>query len=260
MKVVILCGGYGTRIRGVSDDVPKPMVEIGGKPILWHIMKYYASFGHTDFVLCTGFKSYVIKDYFLNYDHQFSNLSLTLGNHDSPKIDFLHDETGWNLQIIDTGLDTMTGGRISRIKPFVEAEDSFFLTYGDGLSDVNLDTLSAYHAAHGKALTVTGVRPPGRFGEIVATDTGRVEGFNEKPQASGGRISGGFFVASPAMFDHLSGADDEVFEDAPMKRLVAAQELQMYSHDGFWQCMDTYRDWKLMQDLIDSDRAEWKRW
>ncbi|GAB5447714.1 glucose-1-phosphate cytidylyltransferase [Gymnodinialimonas sp.] len=260
MKVVILCGGYGTRIRGVADDVPKPMVEIGGRPMLWHIMKYFASYGHTDFVLCTGYKSYVIKDYFLNYDHQFSNISLTIGDGQAPKIDYLHDEAGWNLQIIDTGTETMTGGRIARIKQFVAGEESFFLTYGDGLSDVDLDSLRDFHASHGKALTVTGVSPPGRFGEIVSTEGGRVTGFNEKPQVSGGRISGGFFVASQAMFDHLSGEDDEVFEDQPMDRLVQAEELVMYDHAGFWQCMDTYRDWKLMQGLIDSDKAAWKRW
>lgn len=260
MKVVILCGGYGTRIRGVSDDVPKPMVEIGGKPILWHIMKYYATFGHTDFILCTGYKGYVIKDYFLNYDNQFSNMSLTLGGGQSPKLDFLHDEAGWNVRIVDTGFDTMTGGRIARIRPFVEGEEAFFLTYGDGLCDVNLEDLRAYHATHGHALTVTGVRPPGRFGEIVASDTGRVEGFNEKPQTSGGRISGGFFVASQRMFDYLSGDDAEVFEERPINSLVADGEVQMFAHDGFWQCMDTYRDWKLLQSLIETDRAKWKRW
>jgi len=260
MKVVILCGGYGTRIRGVADDVPKPMVEIGGKPILWHIMKYYASYGHTDFVLCTGYKSYVIKDYFLHYDHQFSNLSLTLGVDQSPQFEYLHDEAGWNIQIVDTGLETMTGGRVARIREFVKDEDRFFLTYGDGLSDVDLNALEAYHVEHGKALTLTGVRPPGRFGEIQSSDDGSVLGFDEKPLSSSVRISGGFFVASQSLFSYLNNQDDEVFEQTPMKNLVTDQELKMFSHDGFWQCMDTYSDWKLMQGLNDSGKAAWKRW
>ena len=260
MKTVILCGGFGTRIRDVADDIPKPMVEIGGKPIIWHIMKYYAHFGMSDFVLCAGYKGSTIKDYFFNYDRQFGDCKVVLGQSRDAEVKTKHDELGWDITIADTGLNTMTGGRLRKIKKYVADDDHFLLTYGDGLSDVNIEALVAFHKSHGKALTVTGVHPPGRFGEMTANEDGLLSGFNEKPQVSGGRISGGYFVCSRRIFDFLSENDDLVFEEEPMKLLVSQGELMMYRHDGFWQCMDTYRDWKLLQSMLEEGAATWKKW
>lgn len=260
MKVAILCGGFGTRIRDVADDIPKPMIQIGGKPILWHIMKYYASYGFREFVLCTGYKNHVIKEYFMNYDRYFGDNRIKLGQDQDTELMSQHSEVGWDITIADTGVNTMTGGRLKRVMPYLENDDHFFLTYGDGVSDVDLSKLLAFHKSHGKALTVTGVHPPGRFGEISTDANGRVEGFNEKPQTSAGRISGGYFVCSKRIFDFLEGDGSLVFEQEPMKRLVAKGELMMYAHDGFWQCMDTYRDWKLLQSMIAEDKAVWQRW
>lgn len=260
MKVTILCGGFGTRIRDVADDIPKPMIQIGGKPILWHIMKFYASYGFDEFVLCTGYKNQVIKEYFMNYDRYFGDSRIRLGQPYSADLMSQHDESGWDITIADTGIETMTGGRLKRVAPYLKDEEYFFLTYGDGVSDVDLNKLLAFHKSHGKALTVTGVHPPGRFGELSTTDTGVVRGFNEKPQTSSGRISGGYFVCSRRIFDFLDGDDTLVLEQAPMKRLVAQGELMMYAHDGFWQCMDTYRDWSLLQSMISQNKAVWQRW
>ncbi|WP_120500409.1 glucose-1-phosphate cytidylyltransferase [Roseovarius sp. EL26] len=260
MKTVILCGGFGTRIRNVADDIPKPMVPIGDKPLIWHIMKYYAHFGMSDFILCAGYKGSKIKDYFLSYDRQFGDCEVILGRSREAQVQTKHDELGWKVTIADTGLNTMTGGRVQKIKKYVADDDHFFLTYGDGLSDVDLNALLTFHKSHGKALTVTGVRPPGRFGELTANDAGLLSGFNEKPQASGGRISGGYFVCSRRIFDFLTDDESLVFEQEPMKQLVAEEELMMYRHDGFWQCMDTYRDWKFLQSLLESGDATWKMW
>ena len=260
MKAVLLCGGLGTRIRDVADDIPKPMVPIGGRPILWHIMKYYASYGVTEFVLCAGYRLDKIKQFFLTYDQQFGDCSLTLGQRGSAEFSGSHGEDGWKITIADTGLNTMTGGRISRIRDYIGEDEEFFLTYGDGVSDIDLDALLDFHRGHGKALSVTGVFPPARFGEISADPTGLVEGFNEKPQATGGRISGGYFVGSRKLFDYLSDDEDLIFEQEPMRSLVKDQELMMYEHDGFWQCMDTSRDYALLQQLIKDEKASWIRW
>lgn len=259
MKVVILCGGYGTRIRDVADDIPKPMIPVGRYPILWHIMKYYASYGHKDFVLCLGYKSHAIKDFFLNYEAHTKDFTIALGRSGGVEFHTDHEESDWRVTLSETGLDAMTGGRIARIRKYV-GNDDFMLTYGDGVGDVDIDQLLAFHRAHGKALTVTGVRPPGRFGELMADDSGRVCEFNEKPQATGGRISGGFFVASSRLFDYLENRDDLVFEQAPMRRLVADGELMVFHHDGFWQPMDTHREYQLLNALQDSGRAPWVRW
>lgn len=260
MKAVILCGGFGTRIRDVADDIPKPMIKVGDQPILWHIMKYYAAHGVHDFVLCTGYKGDLIKDYFVNYDRQFGDCHLVLGGNGAHSVTTEHGELGWDITIADTGLTTMTGGRIARIHKYVGDDEYFFLTYGDGLSDVDLDALLAYHKSHGRALTVTGVHPPGRFGEIEADTDGQLRGFNEKPQTSVGWISGGYFVASRKLFDYLDDDESLVFEQEPMKRLVADGQLMMYRHEGFWQCMDTYRDWSLLQGMIASGEAAWQKW
>ncbi len=258
MKVVILCGGYGTRIRDVADNIPKPMIPVGRYPILWHIMKYYASFGHKDFVLCLGYKSHVIKDFFLNYEAHTKDFTIALGRRDTLQFHTDHAESDWTVTLAETGLDSMTGARIARIRDYVGDED-FMLTYGDGLGNVDLRALSAFHRAHGRALTVTGVRPPGRFGELVGVN-GRVTEFNEKPQATGGRISGGFFVASKGVFDYLETRESLVFEQEPMRKLVNDGQLMVHEHDGFWQPMDTHREYQLLNALYSEGRAPWVRW
>jgi glucose-1-phosphate cytidylyltransferase len=258
MKVVILCGGFGTRIRDVADDIPKPMIPVGNHPILWHIMKYYATYGHDRFVLCLGYKGQVIKDFFMNYQAHTRDLTVSLGGADGVEYHSKHEETNWRVTLAETGLRAMTGARIARIRQYV-GDDDFMLTYGDGVGDVDLDQLLAFHRAHGKALTMTAVRPPGRFGEVVA-DGGRVVEFNEKPQATGGRISGGFFVATATLFDYLEQSDDCVFEREPMRRLVADEQMMVYEHDGFWQPMDTNREYELLNELYEKGDAPWIRW
>ena len=257
MKVVILAGGYGTRIRDVADDIPKPMIPIGPYPILWHIMKLYAHFGHKEFVVCLGYKGQLIKDFFLNYEANTRDFTINLGSGDI-KYHSDHDESGWKVSLADTGIRSMTGSRVSRIRDYV-GDAEFMLTYGDGLSDVNIDQLLAFHRKHGKILTVTGVRPPGRFGEMMSNNNGQVVEFNEKPQASGGRISGGFFVASQKLFEYLDDREDLVFEQGPIRKLVADQQLMMFEHDGFWQPMDTSREYQLLNTLYDSGKAPWIR-
>jgi len=258
LKIVILCGGYGTRIRDVADNIPKPMIPIGRYPILWHIMKYYANFDHQDFVLCLGYKSQIIKDFFLNYEAHTKDFTITLGKRDGIEFHTAHNESDWRVTLVDTGLQAMTGARIARIRKYVGDED-FMLTYGDGVGDVDIEALLAFHRAHGKALTVTGVRPPGRFGELVS-DGGRAVEFNEKPQAAGGRISGGYFVASAKLFDYLNDAEDLVFEQEPMRKLVADGELMVFEHDGFWQPMDTSREYQLLNALYEQGKAPWVKW
>lgn len=257
MKTVILAGGYGTRIRDVADDIPKPMIPIGPYPILWHIMKWYASFGHKDFVLCLGYKGQTIRDFFLNYEAYTRDFTIQFGN---PQLTYHsdHTESDWKVTLTDTGLKSMTGARVSRIRKYIGNED-FMLTYGDGVSDVDIDALINFHKSHGKILTVTGVRPPGRFGEMVASEDGQIVEFNEKPQATAGRISGGFFVASPKIFDYLTDTEDLVFEQEPMRRLVADKELMMFKHDGFWQPMDTSREYTLLNSIYEKGNAPWIR-
>lgn len=257
MKVVILAGGYGTRIRDVADDIPKPMIPIGPYPILWHIMKSYAHFGHKEFIICLGYKGQVIKDFFLNYEAYTRDFTINFGSgavayHNN------HDESDWKVTLADTGIRSMTGTRISRIRDYVGNED-FMLTYGDGVSDVDMEHLLAFHKSHGKILTVTGVRPPGRFGEMVGDAGGQVIEFNEKPQASAGRISGGFFVASSRLFDYLDDREELVFEQGPIRQLVKDQQLMMFEHDGFWQPMDTSREYQLLNSLYEEGNAPWVR-
>ncbi len=259
MKVVILCGGYGTRIREVTETIPKPMIPIGRFPIIWHIMKYYSTFQHQDFVLCLGYKGQVIKDFFLNYEATTKDFTITLGKRDQIDFHTEHGEVDWRVTCADTGLDAMTGARVWRIRQYLNDGEDFMLTYGDGVGDMDLDALLAFHKSHGKAVTVTGVRPPGRFGELVS-DKGRVVEFNEKPQATGGRISGGYFVASPAIFDYMDDREDLMLEKEPMDRLVQAGELMVYEHDGFWQSMDTSREYQLLNRLYDNKESPWVKW
>lgn len=257
MKVVILAGGYGTRIRDVADDIPKPMIPIGPYPILWHIMKTYAHFGHKEFIVCLGYKGQVIKDFFLNYEAYTRDLTISFGSGGGVVYHNNHDESDWKVTLADTGIRSMTGARISRIRDYVGDED-FMLTYGDGVSDVDIGRLLAFHKSHGQVLTVTGVRPPGRFGEMVG-EAGQVVEFNEKPQASAGRISGGFFVASPKLFDYLSAQEDLIFEQGPIRQLVTDRQLMMFEHDGFWQPMDTSREYQLLNALYENGKAPWVR-
>ena len=259
MKTVILAGGYGTRIRDVADDIPKPMIPIGPWPILWHIMKTYAHFGHKDFVVCLGYKGQVIKDFFLNYEAYTRDLTISFGNKGGVQYHSDHDESDWKVTLADTGSRSMTGSRISRIRDYVKDED-FMLTYGDGVSDVDINQLIEFHKSHDKILTVTGVRPPGRFGEMGSDSEGKILAFNEKPQTTTGCISGGFFVASPRIFDYLDDHEDLVFEQGPMRNLVNDGELMMFEHAGFWQPMDTSREYQLLNSLYDKQEAPWVRW
>ncbi len=258
MKTVILAGGYGTRIRDVADDIPKPMIPIGPYPILWHIMKTYAHFGHNEFIICLGYKGQIIKDFFLNYEAHTQDITIELGNSRNLVFHSTHNESDWKVTLADTGTKSMTGSRISRIRKYVGNED-FMLTYGDGVSDIDIDKLLYFHKSHGKILTVTGVRPPGRFGEMVCNPDGLVQEFNEKPQASAGRISGGYFVANAKIFDYLSDNENLVFEQMPIRQLAADGELMMFEHDGFWQPMDTSREYQLLNSLYENGNAPWIR-
>jgi glucose-1-phosphate cytidylyltransferase len=261
VKVVILCGGYGTRIRDVAENIPKPMIPIGNSPILWHIMKYYAHWGHNDFVLCLGYKGEVIKNFFLNYDAHTSDFAITLGR--KKKIVY-HDggfpEEGWTVTLADTGLNALTGARVKRVEKYLVDENNFMLTYGDGVGDVNLKELLEFHLSHGKIMTVTGVRPPGRFGELVSNAQGKVTEFNEKPQATEGMISGGFFICRRELFSYLDDREGLMFEEEPMRALVEDGEMMVYRHDGFWQPMDTYRDHNLLKGLYEKGEAPWIKW
>jgi glucose-1-phosphate cytidylyltransferase len=255
MKVAILAGGLGTRMREETEVKPKPMVEIGGSPILWHIMKTYSGFGYQHFVVALGYKGEVIKDYFLNYRARASNLSIRLSD---GQID-MHgaDCDPWMLDLIETGDGTMTGGRVKRLQPWIGRE-TFMLTYGDGVADVDLNRLLAFHREQGRLATVTAVRPPARFGGL-RFEGERVAEFVEKPQIGEGWINGGFFVFEPEIFDYIEG-DETFLEREPLERLAAEGQLAAYRHDGFWQCMDTIRDVKLLEGLWERGDAPWKSW
>ena len=250
----------GTRIRDVADNIPKPMIPIGRYPILWHIMKYYATFGFKEFILCLGYRSQVIKDFFLNYEAHTKDFTITLGRTDGVRFHTQHNESDWKVTLVDTGIEAMTGARIRKIKEYVGEDKYFMLTYGDGVGDVDIDSLLAFHKAQDKVLTVTGVRPPGRFGELMAGPDKLVFEFNEKPQATGGRISGGFFVCGSRIFEYLDERDNLVFEEEPMTRLVADRQLALFEHDGFWQPMDTQREYSLLNRLFENGTAPWVTW
>ena len=262
MKTVILCGGYGSRIRDVAENVPKPMIPIGRQPIVWHIMKYYAAYGHRDFVLCLGYKGYVIRDFFLNYESHTQDATVTLGGEGRAAVveyHGAHDEADWRVTLAETGEGALTGARVRKIKKYIGDDPEFMLTYGDGVGDVDLTALIAFHRAHGRVMTVTGVHPPGRFGELRADEAGVVTEFNEKPQATAGRISGGFFVCRREIFDYLDEREDLVLERDPMDRLVADGQMCLFEHDGFWQPMDTSREYTLLNELYASGNAPWVR-
>ncbi len=257
---MILCGGLGTRLREESELRPKPMVDVGGRPILWHIMKLYSTHGLKDFILCLGYKGHVIKEYFLNYKTQTADITVDLGRPDAIQYHNSVDEEDWRVTLVETGAMSQTGARIARAARFIDS-DHFCVTYGDGLGDIDLTALLAFHKQHGKIGTVTGVRPPGRFGELRAGNGGEVFEFNEKPQVTDGLINGGFFVFRQEFLErYLDSREDLVLEQDPLQRLARDGELVVYVHDGFWQPMDTYREMKLLNDLWSSDRAPWKVW
>jgi glucose-1-phosphate cytidylyltransferase len=257
MQVVILCGGQGTRIREVAEDLPKPMIPVGGRPILWHIMAGFAAAGFRDFVLCLGYKSAAIKRYFLEHRHAEADLRVELA---TGHAEVLRDPCGadWRVTLVETGLEAMTGARLKRAGRYLEGED-FLLTYGDGLADVDLPALVGFHRGHGRLGTVTAVRPPGRFGEIEL-DGRRVSEFSEKPLLSRGRINGGFMAFRRAFLERLPEGEDVVLEQEPLMRLARDGELMAFPHDGFWQCMDSARDHKYLNDLWAAGRAAWKTW
>ncbi|MFQ5720612.1 MAG: glucose-1-phosphate cytidylyltransferase [Acidobacteriota bacterium] len=258
MQVVILCGGRGTRLGRESEVRPKPMVNIGTRPILWHIMKYYASFGHKEFVLCLGYLGDVIKDYFLHYDARQNDVTVELGDRTHTTVHSTHEERDWKVTLAHTGRDTQTGARVRKVAPYI-TDPTFMLTYGDGVSDVDVDVLIAFHREHGKLATVTAVHPPARFGELTFSE-GRVQGFAEKPQTSADLINGGFFVFQREVLDMVLDNPNFSLERDLMSALATRGELVAYSHDGFWQCMDTVRELSILTDLWESGQAPWKAW
>ena len=255
MKTVILAGGLGTRISEESHLKPKPMIEIGGRPIHWHIMKLFSHYGFNDFVVCLGYKGYVIKEYFSNYVLHNADLTVDLAK-GSIEYHATHHEP-WKVTLVDTGEDTMTGGRLRRVAPYLKPGEPFFFTYGDGVADIDLKALAEFHASHGKAATVTAVSPPGRYGALEIAD-GRVERFIEKPPGDNGLINGGFFVLNPETVD-LVTEDASIWEREPLEALAGRGELMAYRHDGFWAAMDTLRDKNQLESLWASGEAPWRR-
>ena len=256
MKVVLLAGGFGTRISEESHLKPKPMIEIGGKPILWHIMKYYSEFGFHDFIICLGYKQYVVKEFFADYFLHTSDVTFDLANNRME----VHNNYAepWKVTLVDTGLNTMTGGRVKRIRPYT-GDEPFMLTYGDGLADVDLKKLEQFHRDHGRIATITAVNVGQRFGVLDIQQDGRIQAFREKNDRDGALINGGFMVMNPQIFDYIEG-DDTVLEKAPLENLARDGELMAFAHDGFWKCMDTQRDKMQLEAMWQSGNAPWKIW
>lgn len=256
MKVVLLAGGLGTRLSEETDIRPKPMVEIGGKPILWHIMKMYSHYGFHDFIICLGYKGYFIKEYFANYFLHQSDVTFDLKENKMKVLDCKVEP--WKITLVDTGLDTMTGGRIKRVREYINAE-TFMLTYGDGVANVNIHALLEFHKKHGRQATITSVQPSGRFGALQLDDRDNVISFLEKPRGDGAFINGGFFVLEPEVIDYIKG-DDTLWEKEPLETLAQENQLVAYRHDGFWKPMDTLRDKTELEILWHSGKAAWKLW
>lgn len=257
MQAVILCGGKGTRLREETEFKPKPMIKVGDQPILWHILKHYAGYGISDFVLCMGYKAEMIRDYFLNYDLHHSDVLLELGTKRMLPLEQDYAEKNWRLWMIDTGQETNTGGRLKRVKQYLQGP-TFLATYGDGVCDVDVRKVIEFHKSHGRLATVTAVRPGSRFGELALSGD-RVTVFSEKPQVQAGWINGGFFVFEREVLDLIEG-DGDSLEHGLLSKLSDMDQLRAYFHDGFWQCMDTYREMELLQTLWDEGRAPWKTW
>ncbi|HEY4064282.1 MAG TPA: glucose-1-phosphate cytidylyltransferase [Puia sp.] len=258
MKVVIFAGGLGTRIAEETETRPKPMVEIGGKPILWHIMKIYSQYGFDDFIICLGYKGYMIKEYFMHYYLHNSDMTIDLHNN---KVDVHTTNTeSFKVTLVETGLATKTAGRLKQVQKYV-GDETFMLTYGDGVIDLDLNNLLKFHRAHGKIATVTAVQPEARFGGMSFGADGRVESFKEKPTGDGKWVNGGFFVLEPGVFDYLKGdMNNTMWEDDPMEHLVRDQQLTAYRHTGFWKCMDAMRDKLELESLWQNEQAKWKIW
>jgi glucose-1-phosphate cytidylyltransferase len=257
MKAVILAGGLGTRISEETHLRPKPMIEIGGRPILWHIMKIYSHWGINDFIICLGYKGYLIKEYFANYFLHMSDVTFDMSKNQME----VHQQyvEPWKVTLVDTGHSTMTGGRLKRVAPYLENEDAFCFTYGDGVSNVNVDRLIKFHKQKGGSATLTATLPPGRFGAIEIHSDQHISSFKEKPQRGGGLINAGFFVLSPSVLDYIT-CDDTIWEHEPLETLASSGELFAYQHHGFWQPMDTLRDKQLLEELWNSGKAPWKVW
>ncbi len=258
MKVVILAGGLGTRISEESHLKPKPMIEIGGNPILWHIMKYYSSFGYNDFIICCGYKGYVIKEFFADYYLHRSDITFDFSRNNEM---IIHNNVAepWRVTIIDTGLNTQTGGRISRVRNFI-GNEPFMLTYGDGVSDVDINALVKYHNEKGKIATMTAIQPGGKFGVLDIDDENTINRFTEKGKEDGGWINGGFMVLEPKIFDYLTDDPNLIFEREPLETIAAEGQLTAFKHSGFWQCMDTLRDRVYLEKLIEAKQAPWMVW
>lgn len=256
MKAVILAGGIGSRISEESHLKPKPMIEIGGKPILWHIMKIYSSYGINEFIICLGYKGYMIKEYFANYYLHTSDVTFDMSKNSLE----VHQNSAepWRVTLINTGDDTMTGGRLKRVGEYLKNDEAFCFTYGDGVCNVNITELLAFHRSHGKLATVTAVQPAGRYGALDIKEN-QVRGFIEKPQGDGGWVNGGFFVLSPKVLEFID-SDETYWEQEPLTRLAIADELKAYTHNGFWQPMDTIREKNILNELWDSAQAPWKVW
>jgi len=253
MKVIILAGGFGTRLSEYTENIPKPMVSIGNKPIIWHIMNTYAKYNHTDFYLALGYKSTLIKEYFLNYRNLNSDFSIDLANGAITSYD--SDNIDWNVTLVHTGEKSMTGGRVKRMQNFI-CDEPFLLTYGDGLADININELIQFHKEHGKMVTVSSVHPSARFGEIEINNS-KVTSFKEKPQIKSGWINGGYFVCEPEFFNLIDG-DETILEKSPLEKVAEMGELMAFQHNGFWQCMDTKRDRDSLNELWSSGNAPWK--
>jgi glucose-1-phosphate cytidylyltransferase len=260
MKVVILCGGKGTRLREETEYRPKPMVMIGDRPMLWHIMKLYAHYGHTDFVLCLGYKGDMIKEFFKNYLWNTCDVTLSLGHSPDARFHNSHPEEDWTVTLAETGADSMTGERIRRIQPYIEPDERFLLTYGDGLADIDIQASIAAHEASGRICTLSAVHPVSRFGTLDLDPDGGVNAFAEKPQLDDAFVNGGFMVCQSPIFNYLEGLDNPVFEQEPLGRLARDGQLNAYRHKGWWQAMDTYRESQMLNELWDSGKAPWKFW
>jgi len=256
MKVIILAGGYGTRLGNITETIPKPMVRIGNKPIIWHIMKIYASYGFKDFIISLGYKAEVIKEYFYNYNIYNNDYSINLGTKKITRFNN-HNEADWNVTLIDTGVDTLKGARIKRLEKYLD--DVNMVTYGDGISDININKLVEFHKSHNKTITISGVHPPARFGEITETN-GKLMYFKEKPEYSGGLINGGFMVFNKKLLDYLSVDENCDFEIGPLEKLANEGEVMVYKHSGKWECVDHGRDLVQLNKLWNENKAFWKVW
>jgi len=258
IPVVILAGGFGTRLREQTEFIPKPMVPIGIRPILWHLMKIYSHYEYRRFIICLGYKGEIIKDYFLHYRFRNSDFTIKLGNHEDINIHNLHGEEAWQVTLADTGLKAMTGARIKKIEKYIDT-DYFLLTYGDGVANIEIKKLVEFHLSHGKIATVTGVKPPSRFGELLTEGSCVIE-FGEKPQVGNSVINGGFFVFNRGIFSYLTADDQCTLEREPLERVAKDGHLMVYHHTGFWQCMDTLRDMNQLNEYWESGNALWKVW